>query len=143
MQKIRGPYLGFSEHPRWSQDGSAWSLSFWATWTSLHMLSWVATVVFNVRLLHAFAFSKKSLWLAQASVITLKTQQRAVNARWKRPPQRCFKLLLCSMCCTFKLWFYFYPNKKITRTISHEVLISFMSYFWFDHFTARALNILI
>ncbi len=47
-------------------------------------LSWVATVVFIVRLLHAFGFSKKLPWLTQASVIDLKTQTHAINARWKR-----------------------------------------------------------
>jgi len=36
---------------------------------------------FNVRLLHAFAFSKLLPWLAQASVITLETHQQAVNTR--------------------------------------------------------------
>jgi len=51
-------------------------------------LSWVATVVFNVRLLHAIALSKKLRWLAQTKVITLKTQLLAVNARWKRLSQR-------------------------------------------------------
>jgi len=55
-------------------------------------LSCVATVVFNVRLLHAFAFSKKLPWLAQNSVITLKMQTHAVNARWKRLSQRSFNI---------------------------------------------------
>jgi len=32
-------------------------------------------------LLHVVAFSKKLRWLAQAKVITLKTQLHAVNAR--------------------------------------------------------------
>ena len=41
----------------------------------------VATNVFNMRLLHAVALSKKLLWLVQTNVITLKTQTQAVNAR--------------------------------------------------------------
>ena len=46
--------------------------------------------VINVRLLHAVASSKKLLWLAQTSVITLKTQQYTINdhlKRVKRVPQ--------------------------------------------------------
>ncbi len=42
-------------------------------------LSWVATVVFNVRLLHAFVLSKKLPWLAQTNVITLKRKNN-----WKQ-----------------------------------------------------------
>jgi len=34
-----------------------------------------------VRFLHAFAFSKKLPWFAQASQITLKMQTNAANAR--------------------------------------------------------------
>jgi len=45
-----------------------------------YKLSWVATVVFSVRLLHAVAFSKKSPWFESIKVITLKTQLHAVNA---------------------------------------------------------------
>ena len=41
----------------------------------------VATRVFNVRLLHSFALTKKLLWLAKTNVITLKIQTHAVNAR--------------------------------------------------------------
>ena len=40
--------------------------------------------VFNVRLLHAVAFSKKLHWLAQTNVITSKTQTHVLNARIKR-----------------------------------------------------------
>ena len=53
-------------------------------------LSWVATVVFNVRLLHAFSFSKKLPWFKPAKVISLKTQLHAVNACVKRSSQRSF-----------------------------------------------------
>ena len=45
------------------------------------LLMFIATCVFNVRLLHAVAFSKKLLWLDQINVITLKTQTYAVNSR--------------------------------------------------------------
>jgi hypothetical protein len=45
------------------------------------LLSRVATVVFNVRLLHAVVFSKQLRWLEPTKVITLKTQTHAVNAR--------------------------------------------------------------
>ena len=51
------------------------------------LLRLVATRVFNVLLLHTVAFSKKLLWLTQTSVITLKTQTLAVNARYKRVSQ--------------------------------------------------------
>jgi hypothetical protein len=46
--------------------------------------SYVVTVVFDMRSLHAFAFSKLFPWLAQIRVITLKMQLHAVNARRKR-----------------------------------------------------------
>ncbi len=50
----------------------------------------VATSVLRMRLLHVVAFSKRSRWLAQTKVITLKTQLHAVNACWKRLSQRSF-----------------------------------------------------
>ncbi len=53
-------------------------------------LSWVATIVFNMRLLHAVAFSKKLPWFEPTNVISLKTQPRAVNACVKRSSQRSF-----------------------------------------------------
>jgi len=53
-------------------------------------LSWVATVVFNVRLLHAVAFWKKLPLFEPTNVITLKTQVHAVNACVKRSSQRSF-----------------------------------------------------
>ena len=43
----------------------------------------IATLVFNVRLLHAFTFPKKLLWLDQTNVNTLKTHTQGVNARRK------------------------------------------------------------
>jgi len=57
-------------------------------------LSWVATVVFNERLLHAFSFLKKLPWFEPTKVISLKTQLHAVNACVKRSSQRSF-----SWCC--------------------------------------------
>jgi len=58
-------------------------------------LSWVATVVFNVRLLHVFAFSNYLPWLPHVCVITLKTKQHAVNARWKRLSQLILRFITC------------------------------------------------
>jgi hypothetical protein len=51
-------------------------------------LSWVATAVFNVRLLHAVAFSKQLPWFEPTNVGSLKTQPHAVNACVKRSSQR-------------------------------------------------------
>ena len=51
---------------------------------------------FNVRLLHAVAFSKKLLRLAQTIEIYLKTQTHAVNARWKRVSQLDFNVWFSS-----------------------------------------------
>jgi len=48
-------------------------------------------LVFNMRLLHAVAFSKKLPWFEPTNVISLKTQQHAVNACVKRSSQRSFK----------------------------------------------------
>ena len=45
------------------------------------------TRVFNVRSLHVDTFSKLLRWLEPINVITLKTQQRAVNAFWNRVSQ--------------------------------------------------------
>jgi hypothetical protein len=61
------------------------------TFSFQHTLSCVATRVFSVRSLHAVDFSKKLRWLALTKVITLETQLYAVNARWKRVPQRSFR----------------------------------------------------
>jgi len=54
----------------------------------------VATSVLRMRLLHVVAFSKKLRCLAQTKVITLKMQQHAVNARWKRLSQLNLRYLL-------------------------------------------------
>jgi len=70
-----------------------WSAqTHWVNVVSIQ-LSWVATVIFNVHLLHAFAFTKLLIWSAQTSVFTLKTQQHAVNACWKRQWQLSFIIL--------------------------------------------------
>ena len=45
----------------------------------MRTLRLVATRGFNMRLLHAIAFLKKLLWLAQTIVITQKTQTHSVN----------------------------------------------------------------
>ena len=52
-----------------------------------HRLWLVATRVFNVRLLHAFAFSKKLLWLAQTQHNYFETQMHAVDVLLKRQSQ--------------------------------------------------------
>ena len=52
----------------------------------------VATRDFYVRLLHAFAISKYLRWFEPIKAISLKTQQHAVNARWKRLWQRAFSV---------------------------------------------------
>ena len=44
-------------------------------------LSQVATRIFNVRLLHAFAFSTLLRWFEQTKVTSLRKQQHSVNAR--------------------------------------------------------------
>jgi len=54
-------------------------------------LSFVATVVFSVRLLHAVVFSNKLPWFEPTKLITLKTQTHAANARWKRLSQLSLK----------------------------------------------------
>ena len=58
-----------------------------------NVLRLVATLVFNMRLLHAIAFSKKLLWLAQTNVISFKTQTHAVNASWKHVSQLGFNVV--------------------------------------------------
>jgi len=78
---------------------------FWTT------LSWVAKVVFNMRLLHVFALSKWLPWLARASAITLKTQQHAVNARWKRLSQ-------LSWIDHFSLSQCFFLNKNVCAVVT-------------------------
>ena len=50
---------------------------------------------FNLRLLHAIAFSRKLRWFEPTKVISLKMQQHAVNARSKRVWQRAFTLFHC------------------------------------------------
>ena len=49
----------------------------------------VDTRIFNVRLIHAFAFSKWLCWFesTKTNVNTLKTQTHLVNTRWKRMRQ--------------------------------------------------------
>jgi hypothetical protein len=61
--------------------------------------SWVATRVLCMRLLHVVAFSKKLRWLAYTKVIALKTQQHAVNARWKRLSQLSFTAMYIKFIC--------------------------------------------
>jgi len=53
-------------------------------------LRWVATVVFDLRLLHAVAFSKKLPRFEPTKVISLKTQPHAVNVCVKCSSQRSF-----------------------------------------------------
>ncbi len=53
--------------------------------------STVATVVFNMRLLHAVAFSNQLPWFEPTNAIYLKTQPHAVNACKKRSSQRGFR----------------------------------------------------
>ena len=59
-----------------------------------HKVRLVVILLFNVRILHAVAFSKKLLWVAQTNVITLKTQMHAIHARWKRVSQLGFTWVL-------------------------------------------------
>jgi len=54
------------------------------------VLNCVATHVFSMRFMHEVAFLKYLPWFAQTSVITLKTQMHAVNARRKRLSQLSF-----------------------------------------------------
>ena len=53
---------------------------------------------FQRALMHALAFSKKLLWLAQTDVIIMKSQTHAVNARWK---------------CMWQLGFTFIKTKSL------------------------------
>jgi len=82
-------------------------------------LSYVATSVLRMSLLHVVAFSKKLLWLAQTKVISLKTQLHAVNASWKRLSQLSFRrsielIIFVSLLTTFKV-------KYILRWLVHNL----------------------
>jgi len=79
-------------------------------------LSWISKVIFNVRLLLAFAFSKELPWLAQTSIITLKTQLHAENARWKRLSQLSLKIIMIA-------WFQIKICNKITVLIFDQNIL--------------------
>jgi len=65
-----------------------WQRSFRVEWIKLRCH------IFNMRSLHAFAFSKWFNWFEPTNVISLKTQSHAVNARWKRLSQLSFYYFL-------------------------------------------------
>ncbi len=85
-------------------------------WKSIPVLSWVAAVIFIVRLLSGFAISKLFSWLAQTSVISLKTQMHAENALLKLLSQLRFKHIMDV---------YVYVDYCYLESIS-------LTYYWFN-----------
>jgi len=93
--------------------------------------SWscVATVVFNIRLLHAVAFSKKLPCFEPTNVINLKTQLHTVNARWKRLWQHSLMYVVSDWTdqnwTTLRLCFGYDTRSRTPFTITFGKKISF------------------
>ena len=87
----------------------------------------VATRVFNVRLLHSFAFSKKLFWLPQTNVITLKMQTNTVENACRNSALQITEIFLADLLVISIFGYYTFFRDTLKQGCTAQILWRF---FW-------------